>query len=119
MALSHLLARKRISLDGVRFLVLDETDKLLEVNKNPHSVSHVHQMSKIMKACTHPDLVSTPIDSCCVSHLTEWVRQILTVDETATLEIADPLWSSAVLMGVCVCALLSLISAVNLTYLLA
>ena len=60
LALSHLLSRKRIGLDGVHFLVLDETDKLLEVNKDPRSVSHVHQMSKIMKACTHPDLVGTP-----------------------------------------------------------
>jgi superfamily II DNA/RNA helicase len=57
LSLSHLLQKKRVKLDSVRFLVLDETDKLLEVNKNPHSVSHVHQIDKIMAACTHPDLV--------------------------------------------------------------
>ncbi len=60
LALSLLLPKKRVKLDCVQYLVLDETDKLLEVNKNPHSVSHVHQVDKIMKACTHADLVGHP-----------------------------------------------------------
>lgn len=59
LALSHLVGKTRVSLKHVRFLVLDETDKLLEVNKNPHSASHVHHVDKVMTACTHPDLCTS------------------------------------------------------------
>lgn len=57
LRLSRLTRKKRVKLETVKFLVLDEADKLLELKDNPHTVSHVHQVDKIMAACTNPDLV--------------------------------------------------------------
>ena len=50
LRLCRLLKKKRIDLGQVRFLVLDETDKLLDMG-------FVEQIDAIMAACKHPGLV--------------------------------------------------------------
>lgn len=57
LRLGRLVRRKKIDLASVQHLVLDEADKLLELKDRRSTVSHVHQVDKIMGACTHPDLV--------------------------------------------------------------
>lgn len=57
LRLTRLIRKQRISLSHISFLVLDEADKLLELKANPHTVSHVHQVDKIMAVCTNPSLV--------------------------------------------------------------
>ena len=59
LRLTRLVRKKRIALDTVQHLVVDEADKLLELNQNPHTVSHLHQINKILESCTSPNLVST------------------------------------------------------------
>ena len=59
LRLGRLVQRKKIDLASVQHLVLDEADKLLEVAGSRSTVSHLHQVDKIMGACTKPSLVQS------------------------------------------------------------
>lgn len=57
LRIGRLVQRKKIDLAPVQHLVLDEADKLLELKDTRSTVSNLHQVDKIMGACTHPGLV--------------------------------------------------------------
>ena len=59
LRLGRLVQRKKIDLASVQHLVLDEADKLLELKESRSTVSHLHQVDKIMGACTHPKMVQS------------------------------------------------------------
>ena len=85
LRLSRLVRRKKVDLQAVQYLVLDEADKLLELKSDPHTVSHVHQVDRIMGACSHPDLVRALLPSEALCNGSHWHLLILRKAITAHL----------------------------------
>ena len=63
--LAHLVKSHHIKLSAVRFLILDEADKLFELG----FVSHI---DAVIHACCHPGIVST-----CLTGLTQQCLSLL------------------------------------------